>query len=201
MKLYVTFTSPFARLARVVILEKQLQDKIEVIGAKTRTRESAYYEICPSGRVPFLLCDDGRGLEDSVLICSYLDHLDGAPLFHPDDLEHERLAALARSLVDNYAVWGRELYRPADERSPGILAHEQARAVRLSAQWEQEVLNPVMQGPLNMAQITLFSGLQQERRNPAVDWRGGHPNLLAWHNRLQSRPSFAATEPAVEQLK
>jgi hypothetical protein len=35
MKLYVTFTSPYARLARILIVEKVLQDRAEIIEAKT----------------------------------------------------------------------------------------------------------------------------------------------------------------------
>ena len=52
MKLYVTYTSPYARLARIVVREKALADRVEIIEAKTRTADSAYYQINPSGRVP-----------------------------------------------------------------------------------------------------------------------------------------------------
>jgi hypothetical protein len=37
MKLYVTYTSPYARLARIVVMEKELEDRVEIIEAKTRT--------------------------------------------------------------------------------------------------------------------------------------------------------------------
>lgn len=50
MKLYVTFTSPYARLARILVLEKALKDRVEIIEAKTRTTDSPYYQINPSGR-------------------------------------------------------------------------------------------------------------------------------------------------------
>lgn len=33
MKLYVTFTSPYARLARILVLEKVLEDRVEIIAA------------------------------------------------------------------------------------------------------------------------------------------------------------------------
>jgi hypothetical protein len=38
MKLYVTYTSPYARLARILVIEKALEDRVEIIEAKTRTR-------------------------------------------------------------------------------------------------------------------------------------------------------------------
>ena len=81
MKLYITAGSPYARIVRIVILEKRLQSRIEIIPAQTRLADSPYYRINPSGRVPYLIRDDGVGMEESTLICAYLDHLDGAPAF------------------------------------------------------------------------------------------------------------------------
>jgi glutathione S-transferase len=56
MKLYVTYTSPYARLARIVVVEKKLEGRVEILQAKTRTAGSPYYQINPSGRVPYLMC-------------------------------------------------------------------------------------------------------------------------------------------------
>jgi glutathione S-transferase len=43
MKLYVTPRSPYARLARILVLEKGLENRVEIIQAKTRTAGSPYY--------------------------------------------------------------------------------------------------------------------------------------------------------------
>ena len=64
MKLYVTPGSPYARMARIVVLEKGLEKRVEVIVAQTRKADSPYYRINPSGRVPYLLRDDGVGMEE-----------------------------------------------------------------------------------------------------------------------------------------
>ena len=85
MKLYITRTSPYARIARMVVLEKDLEGRVEIIAARTRVADSPYYAINPSGRVPYLVRDDGTGLEESSLICAWLDHLDGAPAFDPPE--------------------------------------------------------------------------------------------------------------------
>jgi glutathione S-transferase len=184
-------------MARMMVLEKGLDKRVEIIAAKTRTAGSPYYRINPAGRVPYLVCDDGTGLEESALICAYLDRLDGKPQFQlPADerwLEARRLEGHARSLVDGVAVWGRELYRPENERSPGVIAHEKERARRLSDLWEREIGHPLMQGALNMAQLTLVCGLGMEARNPEFDWRAGRPKLVEWFGRVSARPSFAAT--------
>lgn len=199
MKLYITPGSPYARMVRTVILEKKLEDRVEIITAQTRHAGSPYYRINPSGRVPYLIRDDGVALEESALICAWLDHLDGKPLFDlpagEQGWEARRLEALARSITDGLAVWNRELVRPRVERSPTLLEHEDQRCRRMAALWESMIEHPLMNGPLNLAQITLVCGLGLEARNLDMQWRSGHPKLVAWFDRISKRPSLAATAP------
>ncbi|MCZ6821898.1 MAG: glutathione S-transferase N-terminal domain-containing protein [Deltaproteobacteria bacterium] len=199
LKLYITETSPYARAVRVVLLEKGLEDRVEILVAETRVSDSPYYRINPSGRVPYLIRDDGIALEESALICAYLDQLDEKPGFDPPDGEQaweaRCLEALARSLLDGLAVWGRELRRPRNERSPTILEHEAHRSVRMADLWELQFDHPLMRGALNMAQITLACALGLEARSPHLRWRPGHPKLSAWFDAIATRPSLAATAP------
>ncbi len=202
MKLHITPGSPYARMARIVVLEKGLADKVEVVLAKTRTPDSPYYRINPSGRVPFLELDDGKGFEDSPLICLYLDQLDGKPSLHPENgragLEMRRLEAMARSMLDGLSVWGREIiYRTEEMRSKMILDHEAARAMRMADAFEKEMANPVLTGPLNIAQITLGCAVNGPGAPKLCgqDWRATHPKLAAWAEKIAARPSFAATVP------
>jgi glutathione S-transferase len=200
MKLYVTLTSPYARLARAVIIEKGLQDRAEVIPIQTRTPDSPLYAINPSGRVPTLVTDDGTMFEDSGLICAYLDHLDGSPLFEIQRTA-EGWAALraevrVRSMLDGIAVWGRELYRPPTERSPGIIAHETARAQRMAAALDGDVAAALFDGPLSIAQLLLACTLHtREDRLPDFQWRQGNDHLSAWVDRFSERPSIQQTTP------
>jgi glutathione S-transferase len=199
MKLYITAGSPYVRMARIVVLEKGLESRVEIIVARTRAANSPYYTINPSGRVPYLIRDDGVGMEESALICAYLDHLDGKPAFdmpgEDQGWEARRLDALARSMVDGISVWNRELARPENERSPGIIQHETDRALRMVDVWEHEIGHPLMRCALNRVQITLACALGLEARNPGFRWRPRHPGLCAWYDRIAARPSFAATAP------
>lgn len=203
MKLYITPGSPYARIARIMVLEKHLQDRVQIELPQTRSADSPYYKVAPSGRVPYLIRDDGVGLEESALVCRYLDHLDGAPEFDlptgNDGWEAMRLGALATSLLDGLSVWLREKRRAPTEQSPGIIRHETDRASRLIDLWETEIDCPTMQRPLNLPQITLVCALGLEARNPDFRWREGHPKLTAWYDRLAARPSIAATVPPEAQ--
>jgi glutathione S-transferase len=183
-------------MARIVVLERALERRVEIILAKTRAAGSPYYGINPSGRVPYLVRDDGVGMEESALICAYLDRLDGEPKFElPQGWEPRRLEALARSMLDGLAVWGRELTRPPSERSPSLIQHEAERARRMVDLWEREADHPLLRGPLNMLHLTLACALDMEIRNPDFRWRPEHPQLRAWHEPIAARPSFAATAP------
>lgn len=197
MKLYVTPGSPYARMARIVVLEKGLESRVETIAAKTRAADSPYYAINPSGRVPYLVREDGVGMEESALVCAWLDHADGKPAFDPpgDPWEARRLEALARSMLDGLSVWGREITRPQGERSPRVIEHERARAARMADAWEREIGHRVMEGALNMVQLTLACALGLEARNPGFRWRAGRPGLSGWYDRIAARPSFTATVP------
>jgi glutathione S-transferase len=199
MKLYVTFTSPYARLARILVLEKALGDRVEIVAAKTRTSDSPYYQINPSGRVPYLVDDAGVGMEDSQLICTYLDSLDGNPRFH--DARHQtnwayrRLEFSARSMCEGICVWIREMVRPAGERSPTALAHEVARAQRMADVFEDRIADPLMQGPLNMAQLILAVALDVAAKRGFGDLTAGRPQLAAWMRSMSELPSMQKTAP------
>jgi glutathione S-transferase len=164
-----------------------------------RTADSPYYTINPSGRVPYLVRDDGVGLEESSVICRYLDHLDNNPEFDlPSGAPHWeslRLGALATSLMDGLAVWGRETRRPRTEQSPTIIRHEKDRAKRLSDHWETEIEHPLLRGKFNLVQITLICALGLETRYRDFEWRQGHPKLCDWFTHLAKRPSVARTIP------
>jgi glutathione S-transferase len=199
MKLYITTTSPYARLARMAVLEKGLADKVEVVEAKTRTPGSPYYGINPSGRVPCLVRDDGQIMEDSQLICAWLDTLGGKPQLMPEyrtgDWVYGRLEYHARSTLDGLAVWAREVRRPDGEKSPGIERHEVDRAQRMADFWETEIGHPLMQGPFNMAQMLLIAAIDMALHRGMGDLTSDRPKLSAWVQRVRQMPSVRATLP------
>ncbi len=199
MKLYITSTSPYARVARIAVLENGLEARVEIVEAKTRTMGSPYYAINPSGRVPYLERDGQPGLEDSQLVVAYLDQLGGkSSLILPPshaDWAYGRLEANARSFTDGLSVWIRELRRPETERSPTIVAHETARAERLADVWERQIGHDVMHGPLNMAQLYLLAGLDQAAYWGVATFESTRPALRAWAEALRRHPSVAVTAP------
>ena len=196
MKLYVTPTSPYARLAMIVRLEKGL-DGIELVWTRTRVPDDPILAFNPSGRIPFLHLDDGSGFEDTDVIVDYMDALAPPCRFAPPAGDaywpFRRRRAMARSMLDGVAVWAREIIRPEGERSPGIVDHERRRATRLADRFEAEI--ETFDGPLDMPQLFLFCALDMERRLPEFDWRAGRPGLAARHTRLAALPAVEGSLP------
>lgn len=197
VQLWITPTSPYARLARIIVREKGLGGTVTEHMARTRESGSPFYTVNPSGRVPCLVLPDGTVMEESALICDWLDESDGHPCFArpmgEDRWDFAMAEVRARSLLDGLAVWLREMKRPEDERSPGVIAHEVERARRLLAMWEDDTDNRWLTGDLNHVQMALVAALDTLGRlddPPAIG-----PNLAAWHARISTRPSIAETAP------
>ena len=197
MKLYGTMTSPYARIIWIVIFEKKLNDQIDFIWTKTRIPDDPMYTINPSGRVPFLLLDDGMGIEDTPVLVQFLDNqkkprifADGLEYF---DLQYLQIEAKARSLLDGVSVWIREIRRPSNEQSPTILQHEHDRAIRLTSYFDKIVSDPLLCGSINLAQLYLFAALDLERRIQSFSSRDGNANLSMWYEHLESQPSVKAS--------
>ena len=79
MKLIYAKPSPYSRKARVTLIEKGLQDRIETEISNPLQDEDVLLSANPLGKVPALVLDDGTALFDSSVICEYLDSLAPAP--------------------------------------------------------------------------------------------------------------------------
>jgi len=207
MKLYVTPTSPYARLTMIARLHLGLEDVVDLVWTKTRVADDPVLAFNPSGRVPFLQLDDGTGFEDTDVIVEYLDRLaeprryarpTPAEVGNEDYWRFRRLEALARSMLDGVSVWAREIIRPDGEQSPGIISHERRRADRLAHTFDDEIGFPplALSGEgLNLAQMLLFCALDVHRRVPDWDWRDGCPGLSAWYDRMLEIPAVGGSVP------
>ena|SRR5438034_11592247 len=106
-----------------------------------------------------------------------------------------RLEFAARSMCDGIAVWGREMVRPENERSPTTLAHESGRAQRMADFFEWRVADPLMQGSLGMAHLILAVAIEMARKRGLGDLTAGRPRLAGWMRSISDLPSMQRTVP------
>ena len=198
MRLFHAAGSPYARIARMAVIELSLEDRVAVEEATLRDPASVLLPYNPVGRVPALLLDDGSTITETTPVLMVLDSL-VAPdrRLLPGPGAPRALAAYGRVLgmLDGIAVWNRELRRPVHERSPGVIALETMRTARVADALEADVAAGGFAKP-DAALLALVSALGYcERRHTVFNWREGRPALSALFDAVQARPCVARTIP------
>ena len=189
MRLYYSAGSPFARMVRMALLETGIT--IPLVETTLRDPSSTLLPINPVGRVPTLWLRDGVALTETLLILPFLDRLHSGANLMP--FEPERLAALGRvmGLLEGIAVWNRELRRPEDERSLGLLALEATRANRVADALERDL---TLFDRIDAGWLALTAALGYcERRHTIWRWRDRRPALAGWFDTDSEQPAEGST--------
>lgn len=201
MKLYWSSRSPFVRKVMVFAHETGLASRIEcertlVVMAKPN---SALMQLNPLGKIPTLVTDDGQMLQDSLLICDYLDTLHGGRRLIPEAGAARWQAlgwhALANGMLDTMVLWRNETLKPAAQQGADLLAAFALKTRNAVAYLEREA-PALVQTPFGIGQVTIGVALGYiDFRFPELAWRDGHPALAAWYAGFAARPSAQATQP------
>lgn len=201
MKLIFVKPSPFARKARVAIIELGLQervDQLDVGGVTPVSNTAELNAVNPLGMIPALQLDDGGGLYNSPLICEYLDHVAGGSLFPADSARRFRtleLQALGDGMLDvAVALRYETALRPQALRWQDWIDHQKEKIGRALDALESKCAafeNPPLIGELTVACALGYLDF----RYGDDDWRAGRPALAAWYETVRQRPSLRQTEP------
>ena len=117
MKLYGSPFSPYARKARVLVLEKKIQ--CEFVVEDPWSTDSRIPVMNPLGKVPVLQIGPDSYLFESALVVHYLDHIDGKPL-QPKDAagywQSQWWQALGNGMIDATIARVLETRRPEEEQ-------------------------------------------------------------------------------------
>lgn len=198
MKLYITAPSPFARKCRIVAREKGLIDRIEEIAVDPYANAPELLASNPVVQVPTLIAADGLPINDSPVICEYLDALGDGPRLlpaeGPDRLRVRRLETLGAQALEMGVKLLLELRRPESERSPSWIARWTENMGRALDALEADCPDPGQFdiGVITAGVATTWIGF----RHPGFDLLTGRPRLAALQAGLEARASFAGTHPA-----
>ena len=197
MKLYITVPSPFARKCRIVAREKGLIDRIEEIAVDPYANAPELLVSNPVVQVPTLIAEDGRPINDSPVICEYLDALGAGPRLlpadGPDRLRVRRLETLGNQTLEMGVKLVLEKRRPEAEQSPTWIARWTENMARALDALEADCPNT---DDLDMGVITVGVAVTWIGfRHPDFDLASGRPGLVALQQALEARASFAETRP------
>lgn len=195
MRLIGSITSPYVRKARLVLLEKNIPHTFLIDPPSDPNSQIAKFN--PLGRIPALILDDGTCVFDSPVIAEYADTLNDTPILIPRNepmarMRVKRWEALADGIMDSSIVVRNERVRPSEKQEQGnIDMHNLAVTRALTHVAEQLGQREWCEGnSITLADLALVSALVYlDLRQPERDWRGAHPNLAAWFNRLSARQS------------
>ncbi len=200
MKLFYSPNSPYARKCRIVILEKELEDRVELISLMPSDNPPELIAANPLGTVPALVIDNGSSFCESPIICEYLDSLSiKNPLFPVKKDERFKilsLAALADGIMDASVACVMEGRRPEDKRYDVWVKRKEKAIVRtIDAVASQNIdENTTFNiGTINMAIALSYVDF----RLPHLDWRKEYKNLSNWLEYMNKKPSMIATAPVL----
>lgn len=197
MKLYITVPSPYARKCRIVAREKGLADRIEEIAVDPYANAPELLGSNPLVQVPTLIAEDGLPLNDSPVICEYLDALGSGPRLLPEGgperLRVRRLETLADGALEMGVKLVLEKRRPGHERSPSWIERWTTNMHRALDALEAAAPDAAR---LDMGVVTAGVAVTWIGfRHPDFDWQTGRPGLVALQSALEARPSFLDTRP------
>ena len=196
MKLLITPPSPFARKARIVILEKGLQDICEIVPVDLNQDFEHIRAVNPLGKIPALIRDDASPLVDSKVICEFLDSLNPKsnvlPPVGPARWDVLQNQAIADGLADAGVVMLVHKRLIGGDLPEIAIARHMDAMVRSLDNMEAQVES--FGTAFDLGQISYVSALDWiDFRYPDIAWKTGRPNLSAWYASIQERPSIKAT--------
>ena len=204
---------PNPRLVRMFMMEKGIEiptEEIDLLGIENR--QPAYLEKNPSGTLPALELDDGTVIGETVAICEYLEELNPTPALIGSNAAERAQARSWQRRVELYVTEnaangfryaeGMQLFenrmRCLPEAAAGLKAKAQDGLKMIDAQLAGKEF--LCGDRLTLADIILYCGIDftasvGQPRDPALK------NVNAWFERMDARPSAAATlQPNWQEL-
>ena len=196
MQLYLNKASPYARLALVVVHEKQLASEVELKWSDPWASPAELLAVNPAAKVPALVTDAGQPIVDSACICSYLDRVGSGPTLFSPGISALAKYGLGRSLIDTaFGVTIERRY--ADPHGKPFLTERWLAAVaRIAAALEKDAATLRAHEQPDIGDLAIAVGLAYvDFRLQEVQWRSSAPVIGAWLDQISERPSLRVTRP------
>ena len=206
MKVYETTGFPNPMRIRIALAEKGLTDKVEFVSVDVPNGEHRTPEFRaknPSAAVPVLELADGTTIAECPAITEYLDHLDGQPTLTGRTPKERAVVSMMQRRAEAKVLdaVGAYFHHATPGLGPELETYQCAewgnhqREVAISGmRYLDSVLakQPYLAGEdFSMADITAFAGLGFADF-VKLDVPADCTNLLAWKERVASRPSVAS---------
>lgn len=197
MKLLLNATSPYARMARIVMLERGLEDQVELCWSDPWSEDEYLFSQNPLGRIPTLVTASGVAICESHLIAEYFNGLGEGKSLIPEHRKEAvlHLAGLGQGLME--ASFSSVISRKyLDENANhSVLSDLRWKAIqRTLTHLEQGIERYSRRDELTVGDITIAVALDYiEFRLSELGAAKEYPTLEAWRSNIAQRVSFTDT--------
>lgn len=203
MKLIIATPSPYARKARVALLEKNIP--FETIVDNPWIPDTGITQINPLGKVPALILDDGRVVHDSSVIIEYLETLPQLPRLIPHEpttrVAVKQIEAIADGVCDAVVLIVLERNRKPEQQNAAWISR-QRRKIDAGVADLSRLLGDrefFTDAGFSLAEVTTVCALGYlDLRFPEFEWRARNPNLDRLFDVMSARSAFAQTIPTAQ---
>ncbi|MFV8835204.1 glutathione S-transferase N-terminal domain-containing protein [Aquisalimonas sp.] len=195
MDLYYSLTSPYARIVRASLIEKQLHDRTGHHVVDPWSDDAGLMQVNPATRVPTLVTDDGVSITESLLIVHFLEATWPDPELIPQGRRAQVLGqtGLAVGIIDaGVQTLLAKRFGP-EGADQGVLGQRRARTITSTLD-RLESQPPEAGGDLGALAVAV--ALQYlDFRYADLAWREQRPALTRWHEQVARRDSLSETVP------
>jgi len=203
--LIIATPSPFARKARIALMEKGVAFEVEVDNPWSPAARAPAHN--PLGKIPVLLTEDDGAILDSRSIVEYVEaKWPQPPLLPPDAMDRvaiRQIEALADGVCDAVVLIVLERARLPQSQSRDWIARQYAKVEAGVAEVERRLVpghcyDGTCFGLADIAVGCMLGYL--DLRLPEFAWRQRAPGLAMLFTTLSRRESFRATQPAAQAV-
>jgi glutathione S-transferase len=196
MRLYYSPNSPYARKARIIVLDLSLASRVAEAVVKLPA-DAEFRAVNPLGKIPALVLDDNTAIYDSPVICEYLDTLGDGNFFPRTGEQRWRaltLQALGDGLADAIVRRNQERKLPEGKRSDSIIQHQTHAIESAFAVLDGSCAS--FPGEPTIGEVAAVCAIGYlDLRSPGDGWRDRYRQLARWLDTFSRRPSVEATTP------
>ena len=203
--LIIATPSPFARKARIALLEKSVAFEVEIDNPWSAGARAPAHN--PLGKIPVLLTEDDGTIFDSRAITEYVEaKWPTPPLLPAHTIERVRarqIEALADGVCDAVVLIVLERTRLPQLQSGDWVVRQFAKVEAGVAEAERRLAPGPWYGSAGFGLADIAVGCMLaylDLRLPEFAWRDHAPRLGLLFATLSKRESFRATLPAVQPI-
>lgn len=204
-KLISATPSPYARKVRIALAEKGIPFELVTEVPWDSTTTTPKYN--PLEKLPVLIADDGTSVYESRFILEYLELKHPEPAMLPRDVDGiiaaKRLEVLCDGICDALILMFFEKQRTAGQSAEWTARQKRKvdgglrEMARLVGDRELAVGDRFGLGDIAVATVTGYIGV----RWPDLGLRTMYPNLAAFSDRMEQRPSLQNSRPYAQVIK